>query len=317
LRSIASAWNGFWFESDHREPMQAFRVCLSAILFFFYLSRTGDLELFYTEHGLLSADIAREIMPMDHRYSLFDWVPAAVQLPAVKIAHWGLLGALLALAFGWAPRLAAIIAFALHLSFIHRNMMVMFGVDMIGTFFLFYFCLADGRREVPARPDFRSMLGSVAFRLAQIQVCIIYAYSGLEKIKGPLWWNGEALWSVLANSQLARFDFSWIASFPIVIVLATYSTLLWEIYFPALVWARPLRPWMLSFGVALHLGIAIAINIWWFGFLMIATYLLFVEPRSLEKFLRRVGPWLTRISSRGILHTTPQVSPARSDKTFV
>ncbi len=290
-------WCRFWFESDPYFPMRMFRPALAFILFLFYLSRTADLELFYMDTGMLTADVAREMMPMNFRASIFDLFSGPALGWAVQAAHWLLLASLLALAFGYLGRASAVVAFVLHISFLHRNMLVMFGVDMIGTFFLFLFCLSDFRPRPPVRPDFRSMLGSAAYRLAQIQVCIIYAYSGLEKLKGPLWWRGEAVWSVLANAQLARMDFAWVAHFPMLIIAATYSTLLWEIYFPVLVWFRPVRPWVLAFGAALHIGIGISINIWYFGLLMIATYLLFLERKDFD-FLA-------------------QVFRPRSDKTYV
>src|SRR5208282_2742533 len=97
----------------------------------------------------------------------------------------------------------------------------------------------------------------IAFRFSQIQICIIYAFSGFEKLRGIKWWQGEALWDVLANFQVARWDFTWIASFPVLIVVATYLTVLWEIYFPVLVWVRPWSRWMLLFGMVLHIGIGI------------------------------------------------------------
>jgi hypothetical protein len=294
---IWNCWTKFWFDADYSFSMAMFRPALASILFFFYLTRTSDLTLFYTDAGLLSVDVARQVMPMDFRRSLFEFAPRAFVPHVVYAAHGLLLASLAALGLGFYPRVSAILTLVLHLSFIHRNMLVMFGVDMIATYFLFLFCLADARKPALMRPDLMSMAGSMAYRLSQIQVCIIYAYSGLEKMKGQSWWGGEALWTVLANSQLARMDFSWIAQYPLLIVAATYSTLLWEIYFPVLIWVRPMRLWVIAFGAALHVGIAISINLSLFGLLMIATYLLFIKREDFE-----------RVS---------QVFRRRADKTYV
>ncbi|RYZ85168.1 MAG: hypothetical protein EOP04_16535 [Proteobacteria bacterium] len=128
---------------------------------------------------------------------------------------------------------------------------------------------------------------SVAFRLSQIQVCVIYAYSGWEKLKGVAWWKGEALWTVLANSQIARFDFGFTSHLPMVIIAATYITMLWEIYFPVLVWIPKLRRPSLILGVLVHLGILITLFIPHFATLMIVAYVVFLTPQEIEYFEKK------------------------------
>jgi hypothetical protein len=137
------------------------------------------------------------------------------------------------------------------------------------------------------------LLSSMAFRFAQIQVCIIYGFSGLMKIEGPHWWRGEAVWDVLINQQLARWDFSWLAAFPIVITLSTYATLLWEVYFPVLIWLKPMRRVTLLVGVMLHLGIGLALNLPYFAGVMIATYILFLDSNEVDQVRRAIqAPWV-------------------------
>jgi hypothetical protein len=182
------------------------------------------------------------------------------------------------------PRVSAFLALVLHLSFLHRNMSVAYGVDSISTFFLF--CLSFANSKGGKGKSKSAILESVALRLLQIQVCVIYAYSGFEKLKGVLWWKGEAVWYALANYQITRFDFSWIASFPLLIVIATYTTVVWEAYFPVLVWIKPLNRSVLLFGVALHLAIAFFVYIPFFGALMISTYVLFLNPADLNRLLK-------------------------------
>jgi hypothetical protein len=121
----------------------------------------------------------------------------------------------------------------------------------------------------------------MAYRLCQIQVCVIYGYSGLKKLKGQVWWAGDALWNSLADPQLARWDFSWLAHFALPLTGLTFLTLAWEIYFPAMVWVRPIRKPVLMIGVFLHLGIAIGLNLPFFAALMISTYLLFLDRETL------------------------------------
>jgi hypothetical protein len=57
--------------------------------------------------------------------------------------------------------------------------------------------------------------------------------------------------------------------------------LFWEIYFPVLVWQPKVRKPMLFFGVLLHIGIFLFMNLPSFGFMMISLYVLFLKKAEL------------------------------------
>ena len=178
----------------------------------------------------------------------------------------------------------AIIAYFVQVSFMNRNMAVAYGADTVSTIFLFYLCFADFRpADAPRKSDLQATLGSVVYRLSQIQLCIIYAYSGLDKVQGFSWWNGEALWYVVANGQLSHVNLEWMAHFPVAIVALTYMTLFWEIYFPVMVWIGRIRYGVLLGGVALHIGIAVVMGLKSFGILMILLYTLFIKDEDAVK----------------------------------
>jgi hypothetical protein len=284
--SAWSAWCRFWFETPKPEAMRLFRVVLASMLFLFFLIRSLDLTMLFADSGILPRAIVGDVMPPDGMRFRLSVLSLSGADSFVWAVHGVFLASLAALALGRWPTTAAIVAFVLHVSFIHRNMASVFGIDLISTFFLLYLCLAE-YGSAPAG-SLRRELGCVAQRLCQLQVCIIYAYSGWEKLKGQHWWKGEAIWDVLANAQLARFDFSFLSHVPLLVVGATYATLAWETYFPVLIWNPRLRNPMLIGGVFLHLGIAVAVNIPFFGMLMIVAYLPFLD----EKLSRRLLSFL-------------------------
>ena len=268
-------WERFWFESSAPVQMRVFRSALGGLLFCFYFIRTFDLDFYFSSTGMLPVQVMMESMPMAFRPSLLNYFPST---PALWFFHVLFLLSLLALTFGYFNRIATVVAFILHVSFVHRNMAIVFGVDLISVFFLLYLCFAQFEiKPAGVKKGLGDYLGSMAFRFSQIQVCIIYGFSGMEKIKGPLWWKGEAIWTVMANSELARWNFSWLSHFPLLIVAATYATLLWEIYFPVLIWIKPFRIPMLLLGLMLHFGIGLAVSIPFFAVLMGLTYILFLE----------------------------------------
>lgn len=279
MRSLSQKWLNFWFHSNQPLAFKTFRQSFALLALLAYSVRSLDLFFYFSDDGILPLDAVQKIFSMQARTSLFFYFTSQ---SALVILNGLFLLSLLALFLGIWPNLAALLAYILHVSFIHRNLPQSYGFDFISTFFFFYLIAADTRAS--SRPNnWRSGLSSVAMRLIQIQFAVIYFYAGLDKVRGPSWWSGEALWTVLANWQLARGDFSVLAQFPLVIVFLTYSTLLWEIYFPVLVWIKPLRHWVLLFGVLLHLGIALGLGLGFFGFLMIVGYLVFLEDSTIQR----------------------------------
>jgi hypothetical protein len=182
----------------------------------------------------------------------------------------------------------------LHLGLVHRNFTIMYGPELIATFWLAYlgfirhgryFSIWNcwrARRWTPEAfvgwdkpriaPDLLSAMG---VRLLQIQLCVIYGFTGLEKLRGTAWWNGSAVWRVLGNAQLAPMDFGFLSRFTIPLALMTFATVLFEIYFPVMVWIPQTRKGWLALGLAFHLGAAFTMGLPFFSLLMIFSYLVF------------------------------------------
>ncbi len=292
-----AGWSGYWFESFSSQRWRLFRAVICSIMFFAYLVRHFSLEDYYSSAtGIYIADPSQYVS-MAYRWNLFtNLLPSPAAAWAIPALHALYLVTLIMLIIGFLPRMAAILAFVLHVSFIHANIGAVYGVDLIFTFYLFFMCLASDRVK-PGDQGPRAWISSMAFRFAQIQLCIIYAFSGWEKLKGAAWWNGEAMWSVIANPQMARFDFSWLSHVPLVLVFVAYLTLIWEIYFPVLVWLPRWRIPTLFVGLMFHLSIAGMMKLAFFGFLMISTYVLFLtdgEVRAVWGALKRM-PMMRRL----------------------
>lgn len=285
-QKIIGGWNYFWFDSKSDGTL----VILSAFRFFFclvmlvaYFTRAFDVEFFYSAAGILPNTYAQNLEFVRYHPSL---ITDSWNLGWIHALHALFLLALFCQMIGFGTRFAAIATYLLHMVFVNRNMSVMFGVDMIATFFLLYLCFArtNSRFSVDAKLGWgarsQSALSHIAHRLMQIQVCIIYGFSGTEKLKGTRWWDGSALWDVLSIGNMQRWDMSFVAHFPVLLAASVYIVLAWEIYFPALIWQKSLRLPMLFFGVVMHLGIFVFMNLPSFGFMMIALYLLFLKPEE-------------------------------------
>lgn len=274
-------WEWFWFACKSSRNIRLFRVLFSIILFFAFLSRSSDLEFFYSNYGIVSSEVFSDDNSGIFRFSIFQIFSGKI---AILASHFLLLLSLVFLCFGIFPRYFSLCALLLHLSFVHRNSAVIYGLDSIASYYLLYLIFADHYIDRPQTP-----MGSAAFRLAQIQLCIIYGYSGIQKLRGLAWWQGEALWGVLGNDQITRWNLSWVSHFPLLLSVADYLVLAWEIYFPVLIWKKSLRRWVLICGLALHLSIALTLNLTFFALLMISTYALFLSSQELDLIEKRMS----------------------------
>lgn len=293
-------WNRFFFGEISLLPLGVYRFVLGLILFATYAIRQVDWSFFFTERGFVDAHGALEIIPEFYR-PLISWFPVSDAM--VLGVHSLFLISLLCLAFGLFGRWMAILALFLHLAFLQRNIAVRYGVDLVATFFLFGLAIADNsrcvsvdawrrwrREERQAMHPVNAMLSTMGVRLIQLHLCIIYGYTGLEKMKGSSWWEGSAVWAMFGNQQLVIFDLGWMQKFPLLIAFMTHSTVLFEVYFPVLIWLSVTRKWVVAFGWLFHGMIALTAGLFFFSGVMMSTYLVFFNPEWLRVRLARFVP---------------------------
>ena len=295
LKSLWQSWNQFWFEPKDLFAASAFRFVFSLVLFIMYAIRGLEFSTFFSEIGLLpQADLNNYVM--EYLKPPFTFFSASEDINRGLYAL--LLLFILLMVLGLATRLMTIATFFLHLIFLQRNPAILYGADLVATFWLFGLCWIQHHHHFSIKKwlpflnkaassslnQFGDIFSSVGIRLIQIQLCIIYAYTGMEKLKGGTWWEGSAVWYVMGNDNIVPFDLSFFQYMPWAVAIMTYSTLLFEIYFPIAIWLKPLRPTWLFLGLCLHALAFIFMGLIFFSPIMLSAYLLFV-PHSLQKTL--------------------------------
>ena len=298
ILSMFKGWDGFWFKPVDVIPVSCFRFCFCSVLLVMYLIRFFDIRIFFYESGLISSLSAKALRQMPSDKALAFILSSDVLL---YLSYLAFIIILLLMALGAAGRVLSIIAFVLHLIFIQRNPSILFGADMVATFWLFYLMFTNSNRQIKwvhyflnrrrglisDRPEKGDWLNTIGFRFIQIQICVIYMFSGLEKLRGSSWWEGTAIWEALSFYDFALMDFSFLLSLPVVSAVLVAFTILFEVYFPVLIWQPRLRKALLLSGLLLHLGIAFCLNLYFFSFIMLSSYVLFIPPESIKKFLNR------------------------------
>jgi hypothetical protein len=297
FKDILEGWQRFFFGAVSPLSIGVFRFLFGTLALIMYSVRFINWRFYFTDEGFLPSTATQEILPEFYR-SWITWYPTST--PMVVGLYVIFLIALACLAVGIFGRIAAIVSVILHIAFIQRNYAIGYGSDFMATYFFYSLVFAEndrafslkawlGRVKPEVLGSLNQYLNTIGLRLLQLHLCIIYAYTGLEKMKGNSWWDGTAVWSVIGNPQLMMFDASWVKQFPVLIALATFTTWLFEIYFAPLVWIPKTRKWILLLGVMLHGGIGIMIGLVFFSLVMLTAYPAFLDVTWLRARLQTWG----------------------------
>lgn len=306
LKTCRSTWSDFWFSPSDLYNVGLFRLLFGFSIFVMYLLRFQEFQFFYFDQGILPLEHVSEMSKFIGRESLFQFfLKSDVGIYYQGIAHLILL---FLFAIGMMGRATTWALFVINLGLIQRNWTIVYGADLFTNFWLLYLSIVQHDKyfsfkniiskyifEKKSASSFNGLsdgLSTVGIRLIQIQLCLSYAYTGVEKFKGTSWWEGSAIWHVIGMDDLVPHDFSFLHHFPILIAVLSMLTIVFEVYFCFAVWTKKLKwPWLFT-GFMMHLSIAVFMDLWFFFLVMTTTYLLFLpnlQPtlKSFQQFLSR------------------------------
>lgn len=136
--------------------------------------------------------------------------------------------------------------------------------------------------------DLKTVLHNTALLALKIQICLAYLIAGYYKITDSSWMEGIAVYQTF---QVPEFSNSLFKSIPYSVCMGlTYFTMIYQLSFPFLVWFRPFKIYLFSFGILQHLFIGLGMGLVSFGLVMIICYILFLKyDVSPADFLDRRG----------------------------
>lgn len=315
LRAAWDTWVGIWSHEEHPLPMALVRITLGLCLLW-DLSWVGALDLVVPFLAPQEIGGWPEIYPRSTVPLVWQLFPAD---PAVAWGLWGLTIACAALfTVGLYTRPAALAFVLLYAQWAEILDAADRGIDtmMRNVVFLFVFATAHHTLSVDAWRRTGSWRGDGALTPAWprhvlvLQLVVMYFGAGIAKL-GSTWTPmGEyaALWYILHDVAVARFDWSFLAPIYPLTQLSTAITILWEYSAPVVLlfywyrhtWQRPgrLRAWCnrwrahqlwLIVGVVFHVLIAITLNLGIFPFAMLSFYPSFFHPNDLPVWIRRLA----------------------------
>ena len=274
-------------------PIALFRILFAAVILKDAVYHLWLAHWFYSDAGIVPRGALFDGLARDARFSLMDMVAHPWQAQLVFLL-W--IGVVLCLLVGYHVRWMTILNFVFILSIHERNVYILTGADTVIRVFSFWLIFADSGRyyAVDALRYYGSSTTSGAPRkipalpiwIMRWQFAGIYAVTGLLKLMGTEWLNGEAIFYVLQLESVRLPPGHLLVDAPFVLLQAmTYFTLIAELTLPFLLLLPFGQPWLrgLAFliGILLHVGIGSTLAIPDFSVLMLVCYVLFFDPRWL------------------------------------
>jgi len=291
--TIRDAWNLFWFTPADPATLGAIRIMTGLMLLYTHAVWGLELIPFFGPGGHLSHDFARGM----HDNSPWAWsyLFAITNPTALQAVHLAAFLPLAMFTVGYLTRASSILAYIVTVSYAHRGVGALYGLDQINAFLTLYLAVSpsgdaysvDNRLLRPGQGSAarKSIMANIGLRMIQVHMCIVYLFAGLGKLLGSSWWAGMALWGAFANYEYQTLDMTWVCSHPLLINVMTQVILVWEISYVALVWPRLTRPLVLALAIPLHLGIALCMGMTTFGLIMLVGNFSFVPSEVTRRLV--------------------------------
>ncbi len=317
--STRQGWRRFFFTPADPTCLGLIRVAVGLLAIWSLFVLGLDLHDYFGSAGWADPSLIRQTQHLRQPYAWSFWflVPDSLLSPV-----WlGCLAILVLNTLGLFSRVTAVLAWVIIVSTVRRVPIALFGFDQVLSTLALYLAAtfasgqavsldrflkrwrearaaarslrpagaSGGRKVAPGEPGTPrpTIAANLALRLIQLHLAFIYAMAGLAKVQGLSWWTGMALWGTMTAGEFVTRNFTALAGWPMLINFLTHASLAFELLYPVLIWNRLLRPMMIAWAVALHLGIAfVAPGLSEFGLIMIAANIAFVS-----------GAWLRSLAS--------------------
>jgi hypothetical protein len=197
----------------------------------------------------------------------------------LTVAWVALLSAGCLLLLGLFSRLAAIVAWFVHLCAAESGGLLAYGADNFMTTALFYLMLSPlpssysiDHWVVKPKPSNPQALGFWR-RVLQVHLCFVYFIGGLAKFLGNGWWDGSNLWRSLIRAPFNLISPDLLVQFKYALPLLGISICLLEVSYPVFIWIKGTRLVWLVCILAMHAAIGLMMGLYLFALVLIVMNL--------------------------------------------
>jgi hypothetical protein len=284
MKRFVEAWNGFFFAPESPRPLALFRIVYGALVMATILLLRPDWLAWYGAHSWVTLATMQQVEP-GPRLNIFTLIPQ--QDAWVMALFWVFLGSAFLLTIGFLSRLNTVIVFLCLASIQQRNLFITHGGDTFLRVAGFFLMFAPAGAALSVDHLVRVRRGKENFavqprspwaqRMIQFELALMYFVAFWSKVKGTPWVEGTALFTVYHLDELQRFPMpSWFLN-PMMLKLATWTTLAMEFSLGVLIWIRSIRYYLLALGLLFHFVIEYSLNIPLFEWDVLSAYILFID----------------------------------------
>lgn len=272
-------WLRFWYAPVDPIRLDAFRQAFTYTLVFYTLAWAQYSPEWLTDAGFHPSAASDPI-----RSPQLPLLPEAARLPFLAVY----LGAMVAVIFGWARRLATWVVLAGVVYVTLADPISAFTLNRLYIFGFAVLALAPG----PSGQGDSATIPAWPIRVLQVALLTHYLGAGAckallgdwLKYDDVLWVQVQGLYCTDAAAWLLRAlpGWAWIG--------LQHAALGFEVLAPVLLAVRRLRPLGFVLGVGLHLVVALTMyQLIYFSLQMITFYLVFVDPSVLRRVAQRLS----------------------------
>ena len=171
--------------------------------------------------------------------------------------------------------------------------------DTITQLVLIYMLFLLPHRAKFSTGQFRVWLHNIAVVAIILQLIVMYTASGFFKSIGPLWQQGTAMYYISQTQLYSLPGASKLFSIPLIVYVATYVPMAYQLLFPVAIISRLKLPWI-ALGILFHLGIAVLMGLVTFSTVMIGLELFLISDQEYAMIRKRGGLICKRLSRAGV-----------------
>lgn len=262
-----------------KEAIIFFRVGVGLFLLLHFLSVQKDFNVLYGENSLIPSDIQSVYIK---NVFLFNRIIEKINIitnnteNSLLIFKISYITCCITIVFGFFSRIFALILLFLQVGLIKSSYYFAYGADYFSSMSLLYIILFPSDKYFSLRNLFwnykSNQSDSPFLKLLKIHLNIIYLVSGIEKISGYNWRNGESIWKSIHLPNFSNdfgINVNHFGNFPIVFVAIGWGTIIIELLYPVFININKTKKIWLVATISLHISIAAFLNLYFFSTLMV------------------------------------------------
>ncbi|MDX1943908.1 MAG: hypothetical protein SFU86_00765 [Pirellulaceae bacterium] len=300
--AVGNGWNRFWFTPADPLPLSFLRIAVGALVVMHLLALGADFGRWFPADGLLPPDAVKKVVLVEeldepyHHYSYFNHLTGS----QARFAHYAAIGLAIAFLLGLFTRVTGVLTVIALLSYVHRLPLLAGHADPLLVFLVAYLCIGPAaaywsldrwiatlRGANPTKNEAPSLAAALSIRFIQVHLAAFVAMLAAAKMYGDAWWDGEAIWFLIAQTHSRPVDLSALHNWHYLINFWTHLVAYFELAFPILIWNRQARPLLIGLGAAIWLSLIPVTGLLVFSLTLVVASLAFVPASTFRSLLSR------------------------------